>query len=86
VLPADTESSHFTDPTVKMKVVEKNCDRRAEAHIYIEEKVDALEEYGEYIETRDKAICCYVPVEEGHKVKIGGKSTGTVSHSVVATF
>jgi hypothetical protein len=62
-----------------MKVIEKGKDRTAEVHIHVEGKVDALGEWGEYIDATDKAICCYVPVEEGHKVKIGGKFTGTVS-------
>lgn len=62
-----------------MKVLEENTDRRAEVHIYVEGKVKALEEYGQYIDATDNAICCYVPLKEGHKVKIGGKFTGTVS-------
>jgi hypothetical protein len=61
-----------------MKVTEKGTDRRAEAHIYVEGQVPELEEYGEYIDPIDKAICCYVPVDEGHTVKIGGRFSGTV--------
>ena len=68
-----------------MKVVENATDRRAESHIYVEGRVDPLEEYGQYIDPKDKAICCYVPVEEGHKVKIGGKFSGTVSLSLFVT-
>ncbi|KAH7077292.1 hypothetical protein FB567DRAFT_608351 [Paraphoma chrysanthemicola] len=60
-----------------MKVVEKETDRRAEVHIYVEGKVEPLAEYGEYVDSKDKAVCCYVPVVEGHKVRIGGKFTGT---------
>ncbi|KAH7073005.1 hypothetical protein BKA63DRAFT_567585 [Paraphoma chrysanthemicola] len=60
-----------------MKVVEKETDRRAEVHIYVEGKVEPLAEYGEYIDSKDKAVCCYIPVVEGHKVRIGGKFTGT---------
>lgn len=47
-------------------------------HIYVEGKVQALEEYGEYVSAEDKAICCYIPVDEGHNIKIGGKFSGTV--------
>ena len=66
-----------------MKVAEKATDRVAEVHIYVEGKVHALEEYGQYISSEDKAICCYVPVEEGHKIKICGKFSGTVcTHSI----
>ncbi|CAO2648918.1 Nn.00g098670.m01.CDS01 [Neocucurbitaria sp. VM-36] len=60
-----------------MKVAEKATDRTAEVHIYAEGKVNALEEYGEYISSEDKAICCYVPVEEGFKIRIRGKFSGT---------
>ncbi|KAF1914952.1 hypothetical protein BDU57DRAFT_308819 [Ampelomyces quisqualis] len=60
-----------------MKVVEKGTDRFAEVHVYVEGNVKSLGEYGEYIDAKDKAICCYVPVVEGHKVKIRGKFTGT---------
>jgi hypothetical protein len=61
-----------------MKVIEKATDRKAEAHVHVEGRVLPLEEYGEYVDPVDKAICCYVPVEEGHKVKIGGRFSGTV--------
>jgi hypothetical protein len=60
-----------------MKFVEKGTDRRAEAHIYVEGRVKELQEYAEYIDPVDKAIGCYIPVEEGHKVKIGGRFSGT---------
>jgi hypothetical protein len=62
-----------------MKVIEKGTDRRAEVHIYIDEQVPAVAEYGEYIDSKDKAVCCYVPVDEGHKLKFGGRFSGTVS-------
>lgn len=62
-----------------MKVAEKATDRKADVHIFVEGKVEAFEEYGEYIGPIDKAICCYVPVEEDDKVKIGSKFFGTVS-------
>ena len=64
-----------------MKVLEKATDRRAEAHIYVDGRVHELEEYGEYVDPVDKAICCYVPIEEGHRVKIGGRFSGTVRGS-----
>lgn len=61
-----------------MKVIEKGTDRQAEVHLYVEGKLQALQEYGEYINPDNKAICCFVPVEEGHKPKITGKFSGTV--------
>ncbi|KAF1845751.1 uncharacterized protein K460DRAFT_355525 [Cucurbitaria berberidis CBS 394.84] len=60
-----------------MKVAEKATDRGAEVHMYVEGKLQALEEYGQYISVEDHAICCYVPVDEGHKIKIGAKFSGT---------
>ena len=68
-----------------MKVSETGTDRIADVHVYVDGKIRALEEYGEYVDPSDKALCCYVPVEEGHKVKIRGKFSGTVStdHSVM---
>jgi hypothetical protein len=69
----------FSQTEVVMKVVEKGVDRKAEVHIYVEGQVPALEEYGEHIDPVDKAICSYVPVEEGHQVKVGGRFSGTVS-------
>jgi hypothetical protein len=64
-----------------MKVVEKGTDRFAEVHACVEGAVKPLGEYGQYIDANDKAICCYVPVVEGHKVQIRGKFTGTVCSS-----
>jgi hypothetical protein len=62
-----------------MKVEEKGTDRHAHVNLHVEGKVKALAEYGQYIDARDSAICCYVPVEEGDKVKLGGRFSGTVS-------
>jgi hypothetical protein len=62
-----------------MKVQEKGTDRRAELHMHVQEKVEELTEYGQYIDPDDQAICCYVPVEEGNIIKIAGKLHGTVS-------
>lgn len=61
-----------------MKVIEKGTDRSAEVHVCVEGAVKPLGEYGQYIDANDKAICCYVPVVEGHKVQIRGKFAGTV--------
>lgn len=69
-----------------MKVVEKDTDRQAEVHVCVEGTVNALPEYGEYVDSRDKAICCYVPVEEGHRVKFGGRFSGTVSTASLSLF
>ncbi|KAF2630893.1 hypothetical protein BU25DRAFT_455948 [Macroventuria anomochaeta] len=59
-----------------MKVIEKGADRTAHANIYVEGRVQPLEEYGEYVDARDKAICCYVAVEEGHKIRVDGRFSG----------
>jgi hypothetical protein len=69
-----------------MKVSKKATDRRAEAHICVEGKMQELEEYGEYVDPVDKAICCYVPVEEGDKVKIGGRFSGTVGDIIALSI
>lgn len=62
-----------------MKVVEQHSDRQASAHIYIEGRIAPLKEYGQYVDPNDKAICCYVPINEGDKVKIRSWFSGTVS-------
>lgn len=62
-----------------MKVVEKDSDRTAEVNVFVEGQVPALKEYGEYIDPRDKAICCYVALYEGDKPRIRGQFSGTVS-------
>lgn len=71
-----------------MKVIEVGADRTAEAHICVEGRVQPLREYGQYVDAHDKAICCYVAVEEGDKVKLKGCFSGTVcylTHSAVVT-
>ncbi|CAN9176931.1 unnamed protein product [Alternaria alternata] len=60
-----------------MKVVEKDSDRTAEVNVFVEGQVPALKEYGEYIDPRDKAICCYVALYEGDKPRIRGHFSGT---------
>ncbi|KAF1945465.1 hypothetical protein EJ02DRAFT_419452 [Clathrospora elynae] len=60
-----------------MKAVGKGTNRGAEVHIYVDGKVLARQEYREYTDLKDKAKCCYVPVEEGHKTRFGGKFSGT---------
>jgi hypothetical protein len=62
-----------------MKVIEKGTDRKAQVSIFVEGGISALREYGEYIDATDKTICCYVPLDEGHKPRIGGRFSGTVS-------
>jgi len=62
-----------------MKAIEKDTDRTAEVNVFIEGQVPALKEYGEYIDSRDKAICCYVALYEGDKPRIRGQFSGTVS-------
>lgn len=63
-----------------MKVVEKGTDRTAYVHMYVKGQVNPLNEHGQYIDARDRAICCYVAVEEGHEIKIDGRFTGVVRH------
>jgi hypothetical protein len=65
--------------TATMKVIEKGTNRKAEVHVYVEGKVPALAEYGGYIDPKDKAICCYVAVDEDYKPRFGGRFSGTVS-------
>jgi hypothetical protein len=62
-----------------MKVKEDGSDREVEAHIHIDGKIPGLEEYGEYVDPKDNAICCYIPVDEGDVLKISGRFSGTVS-------
>ncbi|KZM20962.1 uncharacterized protein EKO05_0008450 [Ascochyta rabiei] len=59
-----------------MKVAETGTDRTASAHIYVDGRVKPLEEYGQYIDARDNAVCCYVAVEEGQKIKVDGRFSG----------
>ncbi|KAJ4347471.1 hypothetical protein N0V95_005392 [Ascochyta clinopodiicola] len=59
-----------------MKVTETDTDRTAFAHIYVDGRVKALEEYGQYIDASDRAVCCYVAVEEGQKVRVEGRFSG----------
>lgn len=66
-----------------MKVQEKGTDRRAELHVHVQEQVEELAEYNQYVDPEDKAVCCYVPVEEGRIIKIAGKFNGTVSVTTV---
>lgn len=62
-----------------MKVQEKGSDRKAEVHLLAQGQVTELNEYGQYIDETDGAICCYVPVEEGMVLKIESHFWGTVS-------
>lgn len=62
-----------------MKVIEKGTDRRAEVHLHAQGVIDPLDEYGEYVDPVDNAICCFVPVEEGQKIRVDGRFNGTVS-------
>ena len=64
-----------------MKVIEKGADRTAFAHIYVKGRVQPLEEYGQYVDAHDRAICCYVAVEEGHNIRVDGRFSGLVSRN-----
>ncbi|KAF2178595.1 hypothetical protein K469DRAFT_754436 [Zopfia rhizophila CBS 207.26] len=59
-----------------MKVFEKGTDRKVEIHFKIEGVDTPIDEYGEYIDT-DGAVCCYVPVEAGNKIKLNSNFCGT---------
>ncbi|KAJ4380040.1 hypothetical protein N0V86_004347 [Didymella sp. IMI 355093] len=59
-----------------MKVLEKGNDRTAYVHVYVKGQVNPLNEYGQYIDARDRAVCCYVAVEEGHEIKVDGRFNG----------
>jgi hypothetical protein len=63
-----------------MKVLEKGNDRTAYVHVYVKGQVNPLNEYGQYIDARDRAVCCYVAVEEGHEIKIDGRFNGVVCY------
>jgi hypothetical protein len=76
-------SSHLTlsdlpASVTSMKVKETGVDRTAFAHITVEGRVNPLEEYGQYVDAHDKALCCYVAVEEGHKLRVKGNFSGLV--------
>jgi len=62
-----------------MRVIERDTDRKAQVNIFVKCQVQALEEYGEYVDPRDNAICCYVPIDEGHQPKVGGRFSGKVT-------
>lgn len=67
-----------------MKVSEKDSDRRAEVHVHVQgEHVEELAEHGQYVDTSDGALCCYIAVSEGDIIKMTGKFQGTVSASPI---
>lgn len=66
-----------------MKVVEKDTDRTAEVHLHADGVIKHLDEYGEYVDPVDNAICCFVPVELGQKITVEGKFKGNVSTSAI---
>jgi hypothetical protein len=68
-----------------MKVIEKGTDRTATAHLYLHGRVPPLDEYGEFVNSDDKAIECFIPVEEGQQIKVGGRFDGTVSGRYLKT-
>ena len=69
-----------------MKVIEKGVDRTAYVHVFVHGRVHPLEEYGQYVDARDGAICCYIAVEEDHKIRIDGKFKGTVGQIFPSSF
>lgn len=62
-----------------MRVSEKDSDRTVEVHIRVKGTKEPLPEFGEYVDEGDKAICCYVPVEEKQAIWISCTLSGTVS-------
>ncbi|KAI4941817.1 hypothetical protein J4E86_010328 [Alternaria arbusti] len=69
-----------------MRVIERDTDRKAQVNIFVKCQVQALEEYGEYVDPRDNAICCYVPIDEGHQPKVGGRFSGKTLAVAYDTF
>jgi hypothetical protein len=66
-----------------MKVSEDQSDRKVEAHVYEEGKVNALDEYGQYVDPIDGALCCYVAVEDCKPLWVAGALSGTVRFPVI---
>lgn len=62
-----------------MRVREKGSDREAEVHLNSLGSVNELEEFCQYVDPVDKAICCYVPVEKGSVIRVKGTFSGRVS-------
>ncbi|KAF2650841.1 hypothetical protein K491DRAFT_761458 [Lophiostoma macrostomum CBS 122681] len=60
-----------------MKVVEKGTNRWAQVHLHARGVVNPLDEFGEWVDPTDDALCCFVPVEAGQKVKVEGRFAGT---------
>ncbi|CAI6342032.1 unnamed protein product [Periconia digitata] len=60
-----------------MKAREVDSDRIAEVNLHRNGRVSELDEFGEYCDPNDGAICSYVPVSDGDVIKIGGKCAGT---------
>lgn len=64
-----------------MKVQEKGSDRVAEVHLHASGAPHDIAEYGQYEDPVDKALCCYVPVEEDQMIKVDAKFSGIVRSS-----
>lgn len=69
-----------------MKVIEKGADRTAYVHAYVKGQVNPLNEYGQYIDAQDGAVCCYVAVEQGYELKIDGRFNGVVRYRSFLTL
>lgn len=65
-----------------MRVEEKDCDRKAEVRLHRHARIEPLDEYSEYIDSQDKAVCCYIPVSSGDQIKLAVAFWGTVSGRV----
>lgn len=69
-----------------MRVIEKGADRTAQVYVHVKGRVTPSEEYGQYIDADDGALCCYVAVEEGQNIKVDGRFSGVVcQHSLEIT-
>ena len=69
-----------------MKAQEKDSDRRANVHVHVQEQVEELAEYGQYVDPVDGALCCYIAVSNGDIIKMTGRFSGTVSALPVDVF
>ncbi|KAH8731445.1 hypothetical protein GQ44DRAFT_698757 [Phaeosphaeriaceae sp. PMI808] len=63
-----------------MRVTEEESDRETGVYIHPKGSTKALSEYGEYVDPKDKAICCSIPVHELDRVIIAGRFSGTTLH------
>jgi hypothetical protein len=88
LLRLNQQHKFFNDNfVIDMKVIEKDTNRSAQVHLHALGVVNPLDEYGEWVDPADNALCCFVPVEGGQKIKVEGRFAGTVgTHSILVWF